>query len=153
MGPSTKDNWFNIHVCCQLLGMALFVAGVTLAFVKLNVSEQVRGPHNYRILHSFNLRILSSLLAFLLNFSMQSDGTVLAHKWVGVVVTALGSIQLVIGFMRPHPGSEWRPLWNVAHHYTGRLAIILAWVAVLIGGWIVYAKGYMGSQVKTHDVT
>jgi hypothetical protein len=61
------------------------------------------------------------------------------HQIFGTVIFALGLVQAMHGFIRPHKASKGeqtttlRKVWEVCHKGFGRIVIVLAWVNIYLG--------------------
>jgi Eukaryotic cytochrome b561 len=62
------------------------------------------------------------------------------HKLFGVSIVAIGIVQFVMGFVRPHNPSQGedktliRQVWEIVHKYlVGRVVIVLAWTNIFLG--------------------
>ena len=103
--------WFHLHRGMQVLGFIVFIIGIAFAYSYLDVD---------------NLNGLPGLYAC---------GQ--AHMVLGNIVAGMFVLQVVFGFVRPHPGpGPLRSLWTIFHHWLGRLAIACSWVVVLLGIYI-----------------
>lgn len=51
-----------------------------------------------------------------------------AHKTLGIIIAAIVGYQFIAGMCRPGVGAPRRALWNAAHHWPGRAALVIAWV-------------------------
>jgi hypothetical protein len=128
--------WFRLHRGLNYAGLAAALAAWIVALVKL-------GP---------------------LNVGSESGALPSAHAVVGMLVMILGLLQPVNAILRPHKGEKYRPLWEIVHKTTGRVAwagglanvmvgIVLfrerdtcasvwpviayaVWLCVYVGGWI-----------------
>lgn len=56
-----------------------------------------------------------------------------AHKGIGGAAVALYGIQVLMASVRPNPSHKRRKLFNIAHHWTGRVGIALGIISVFIG--------------------
>lgn len=98
--------WFKVHRIVQFAGFGISVAGFILAIV------MTKPPH----------------------FKTSSG-----HAQVGLTVMVLGIVQIAVAIFRPNPAnvgqnkSIIRVLWEFSHWWIGRLALILAVVAIFLG--------------------
>lgn len=95
--------WYRLHMALQLTTLLCTAAGGVLAFV---------------------------------SFSWQGTpgGAVgAAHKYGGIVVLVLSVAQLLVGLIRPKPMTPRRPAWNQLHWWNGRVTLLLAWVVIGMG--------------------
>ncbi|KAJ9513660.1 hypothetical protein QJQ45_015416, partial [Haematococcus lacustris] len=108
-----KGLWFYAHVACQLLAVACFIAGVTIALVVFDSGV----PSNVQ-------RIGES------------------HEVIGIILIAMVAVQVLLAVAaRPAPGTPRRPMWDLLHHNWGRATLLLAWANCFLG--IVYfARGW-----------
>ena len=55
------------------------------------------------------------------------------HGPIGITVAVLAFSQLLLAFARPKPEAPLRLWWNWQHWFTGRAAVCLAVINVVIG--------------------
>ena len=55
------------------------------------------------------------------------------HGPIGITVAVLAFSQLLLAFARPKPEAPHRLWWNWQHWFTGRAAVCLAMINVVIG--------------------
>lgn len=94
--PFKKAFWFVLHVFCMLSTFVLTLVGATLIIVKKE------------------------------GFSFKGAGdSLMWHPILGVVLLGLAIFQVAIAFLRPHPGTKFRPLFNWVHWTVGNSAHIV----------------------------
>jgi len=110
------DNlWFKVHRITQYSGFTISIAGIILGYVML-------GPYHFRKV---------------------------THAVIGTVILVLSFFQVLIAFFRPHiipdkPKTKNRKLFELIHHWNGRILALLAVVQIYLG---IFAIGYD----KTHE--
>jgi hypothetical protein len=62
-----------------------------------------------------------------------SDGPTIAHLSTGTIVVALATLNILLGIFRPSQASPRRKYFNWIHGWSGRLAVVLAFVTVFLG--------------------
>ena len=105
--------WFRLHVALQLSGMVCFIVGFVYAW---------------------------KYLPGVGNGDPTGAKVGLAHMYLGTIIMGLAGLQVIVGFVRPKPGSRPRPLWNILHHWLGRLTIFSAWVTVYMGIYMAHTS-------------
>jgi hypothetical protein len=60
-----------------------------------------------------------------------------AHGILGIIVMLLGLLQPANAVVRPHPGERLRWAWELLHKGSGRLALLLAFVNISLGVFLV----------------
>ncbi len=61
-----------------------------------------------------------------------------AHSMLGIIVMGLATAQVAVGFIRPAPDAKLRWLWNIVHHWLGRITLVTAWTTTFIGIYIAH---------------
>ena len=105
--------WFRLHVALQLSGMVCFIVGFVYAW---------------------------KYLPGVGNGDPTGAKVGLAHMYLGTIIMGLAGLQVIVGFVRPKPGSRPRPLWNILHHWLGRLTIVSAWATVYTGIYMAHTS-------------
>ncbi|XP_072173088.1 putative ferric-chelate reductase 1 [Diadema setosum] len=90
--------WFSIHRTCMLSAFGLFIMGFIIIFVHVG---GIIGRN-------------------------EEVGRLFAHTICGILATACGVINPIMAIFRPHPGTEYRPIFNWAHWAVGLLGYCLA---------------------------
>ncbi|XP_071486945.1 putative ferric-chelate reductase 1 [Diadema antillarum] len=89
--------WFSIHRTCMVSAFVLFIAGFIIIFVHVGgIIGSDEPPRRF------------------------------AHTICGILATAFGVINPIMAIFRPHPGTEYRPIFNWAHWAVGLLGYSLA---------------------------
>ncbi|GFR42660.1 hypothetical protein Agub_g3597 [Astrephomene gubernaculifera] len=112
-----KQIWFLGHVVCQWGGMALFIAGFVVLYIKLEIEED----------------------------SMPGGDVGEAHQKIGIAVMAAAVAQMILGHVRPDPKHPRRGLWNLLHHNLGRLSVLVASANIYIGIYIYHVSQWQAS--------
>lgn len=110
--------WFMIHTVSVAFGMAAFLAGLVIAFVKLGRASR---PNTVKESGEFDPWEVHSIL--------------------GYIVIGLSGVQLLMGIARPDMKAWIRPVWTVVHTNLGLTTVLTAWAAVYTG-IAVYHKLY-----------
>uniref|UniRef100_A0A0G4HMB7 Cytochrome b561 domain-containing protein n=1 Tax=Chromera velia CCMP2878 TaxID=1169474 RepID=A0A0G4HMB7_9ALVE len=120
--------WFFLHLILQLSGLAIGVAGWTVALSQFQVLDQ-----------------------------WKPQGSLYAHACMGVVVMCLGLLQPINAFFRPHkaePGDKrtcLRLAWEIVHKSFGYISIVLgvgtAAVGALHSRYAVSFLGALGASI------
>ena len=138
--PYVADNsWLYIrltHALFMLVGWGIVLPlGVTIA---AGFKQRIGAPRWYQ-LHR-GLQISGLVLALIgVSIALVSFGTPLgsygAHGILGLIVTSLGILQPLNGFLRPHkqPRGRSRIAWEWLHKGSGYTAIILSVVTITLG--------------------
>ncbi|MEW5301605.1 MAG: hypothetical protein WDW36_004455 [Sanguina aurantia] len=113
-----KALWFVLHLTFQLAGFFMFCAGFVVSIIYFDLTSIPGG----------------------------SVGQM--HAYLGMVLMAMATLQVLGGAFRPAPGSAVRAVWNPIHHNMGRLAIMVSWVSLYSGVWIYSVSIYGGSLVQ-----
>mmetsp|Transcript_11713 Transcript_11713/g.21339 ORF Transcript_11713/g.21339 Transcript_11713/m.21339 type:complete len:342 (+) Transcript_11713:52-1077(+) len=100
-----KGYWFKLHRAIQCTGLLLAVAGFLIAITQFDV------------------------------FTAEGVNISKIHGTCGVITMALGILQPINAYFRPHPepASEKRVLWEKLHKNSGRFALGLAFLTILLG--------------------
>lgn len=93
------------------------------------------------------LTLLLTITGFVLIFVAVQDYSVLsgfqkAHPVMGIVVTFFVILNPLMALCRPHPGTPRRPIFNWAHWFVGRAALILGGITVYFGFYIPTAESF-----------
>ncbi|GAX83086.1 hypothetical protein CEUSTIGMA_g10512.t1 [Chlamydomonas eustigma] len=105
------DMWFNVHRILQLSGVTLFSIGLILPWTAFG---QGSSGGNSSLLES--------------------------HGAVGIIIAVLTYSQTVLAFVRPKPDATYRQWWNLQHWFTGRAAVLLAIINLIIGVQVFHQK-------------
>lgn len=101
--------WFHLHRAVQCIGLVVFILGIALAWRYLDIDDFKGGD---KTLYS----------------------CAQTHEILGTIVAGMVVLQILLGFIRPHPGpGKIRQAWTLAHHWLGRLVIVSAWTVVFLG--------------------
>ncbi|KAK7292770.1 hypothetical protein RJT34_15623 [Clitoria ternatea] len=79
----------------------------------------------------FVLGITGVISGLVLNNQLHFDVTL--HKVLGIIILILGCLQIMAFLARPKKESKGRKYWNLYHHNTGRILIILAIANIFYG--------------------
>ncbi|KAK7389854.1 hypothetical protein VNO78_25149 [Psophocarpus tetragonolobus] len=79
----------------------------------------------------FLLGVIGVITGLVLNNQLRVD--VSLHKALGIIIFVLGCLQIMALLGRPKKESKVRKYWNVYHHNTGRILIILAVANIFYG--------------------
>ncbi|WOL15597.1 cytochrome b561 and DOMON domain-containing protein [Canna indica] len=80
---------------------------------------------------------VAGIVGVIAGFKLERDlGEYGAHKALGVVVLALGCVQVTAILARPKEKSKARKYWNWYHHCVGRAAVVGATANVFYGLWL-----------------
>lgn len=80
---------------------------------------------------SFFIGLAAVVVGVSLNNRLHAD--IQAHKTIGIFVLVLTILQVMAFFARPNKDSKRRKYWNWYHSWTGRTAIFLAAVNMMLG--------------------
>lgn len=114
-GRHREPLWFRLHVGCQMLGLALALAGWLLALTQFSV------------------------------FSSGATGASFAHACMGCVVMSLGLLQPINAAIRPHKDKSTagrtarRAAWELWHKGSGYVAVLLSIFTIALGTRIISA--------------
>ncbi len=100
--------WFQLHLALQLSGIAVFVVGFVWPHAYLPAGPTTGGQCGQ------------------------------AHSLLGHIVIGLATAQVAVGFIRPAPDAKLRWLWNIVHHWLGRITLVAAWTTTFIGIYIAH---------------
>lgn len=70
------------------------------------------------------------------------------HYYLGTIILALASAQVLFGVLRPNLHSTVRRYWNLLHWNLGRLVILAAWANIFIGIYLFKNSIYAGRSDK-----
>ena len=93
--------------------------------------------HLHRILNMTGLTV--AFAAWIIAITKIAPGVTAAHYNIGMIVMSLALFQPINAAIRPHPPAKGeaistkRFIWNLLHHWTGRVAYVLAVINVFIG--------------------
>ncbi|KAL1367009.1 hypothetical protein AAHE18_02G020600 [Arachis hypogaea] len=79
----------------------------------------------------FIIGIIGVISGLVLNNQLQVD--VSLHKALGIIILVLACLQMMALLARPNKASKMRKYWNLYHHNTGRVLIILAIANIFYG--------------------
>ena len=48
--------------------------------------------------------------------------------------------QVILGFVRPNPKADQRPMWNLVHHNLGRVTLCAAWTTIYLGIYLAHTS-------------
>jgi len=123
------------HALCMLIGWGIFLPiGTGLA---AGMRDKLGAPRWYTIhrnLQCFGLIIaIAGVLVmttsdFVVDFDQYS-----AHGNLGILVTTIGALQPLNGFLRPDKKAPRRFAWALLHKSSGWLALLLACVTIFLG--------------------
>ncbi|KAK6919984.1 Cytochrome b561/ferric reductase transmembrane [Dillenia turbinata] len=75
-----------------------------------------------------------------------------SHRAIGIVSLVLSILQIMAFFLRPDKDAKFRRLWNLYHHWFGRIALFFGVVNIVIGIQIAHAgddwKGVFGFLIS-----
>lgn len=112
----SKELWFRLHQILQISGLTFFIAGICYAFLYLDTGSLGRTGNG-------GIGSLSSCTA--------------AHQVFGCILIGLCGLQIILGFIRPHPGDSFlRRAWEGTHRNLGRVAIVSGWIVSILGYYI-----------------
>eukprot|EP00210_Caulerpa_lentillifera_P005389 g5151.t1 len=77
--------------------------------------------------------VFCALLIALINFQPIESKKGRMHRLVGILTSILLAIQVLAGIFRPSLEHELRPIFNVAHAWSGRCLALLAVISVFLG--------------------
>ena len=108
--PQLSPAWLRLHQAFVTIGIVLLIAGFAIAVNQLDSLDYSKTENNY-------------------------------HRIAGYIVFALFLLQFVLGFVRPHAPpigsgeklSERRRVWNVVHHWNGRIAYVFGIAQIYTG--------------------
>ncbi|XP_052113186.1 cytochrome b561 and DOMON domain-containing protein At3g07570 [Arachis duranensis] len=79
----------------------------------------------------FIIGTIGVISGLVLNNQLQVD--VSLHKALGIIILVLACLQMMALLARPNKASKMRKYWNLYHHNTGRVLIILAIANIFYG--------------------
>ncbi|KAI3948064.1 hypothetical protein MKX01_014663 [Papaver californicum] len=105
---SAGPAWFYLHMACQhvayVVGVTGWVLGLRLGF--------------------------ESVGTYIKPFYFQRYS---AHRYIGIVLFSLGTLQVFALLLRPSPDHKYRFYWNIYHRMTGYTVIVLSVINVFKG--------------------
>ncbi|GLJ21524.1 hypothetical protein SUGI_0398330 [Cryptomeria japonica] len=129
---SSTDNLRKSHGVLGLIGWGILLPlGVIIArhfrqwdpaWFYLHIGFQMAG---------FILGIAGISLGFKLSNRLSTD--VDTHKAIGIIMLAIGALQVAALFIRPQKDSKIRKYWNWYHHWFGRILLILGIANIFYG--------------------
>ncbi|XP_061372445.1 cytochrome b561 and DOMON domain-containing protein At3g07570-like [Gastrolobium bilobum] len=72
----------------------------------------------------FVLGVMGVITGLVLDYQLNLDVSI--HEALGITILVLGCLQIMAFLARPHKESKVRKSWNLYHHTTGRILIVLA---------------------------
>uniref|UniRef100_A0A0G4HUF8 Cytochrome b561 domain-containing protein n=1 Tax=Chromera velia CCMP2878 TaxID=1169474 RepID=A0A0G4HUF8_9ALVE len=113
--------WYYLHMCLQIGGLVVGLAGWSIALSQFQVLEQ-----------------------------WKPEGALYMHAILGMCVMCLGLVQPINAFLRPHKPDEGqkksclRLTWEIAHKTIGYVAIIAGIGTVALGAFMTrYPVGFL----------
>ncbi|GJY94826.1 cytochrome b561 and DOMON domain-containing protein-like protein [Tanacetum coccineum] len=76
------------------------------------------------------------IAGFVTGVMLGSDSTGIthtSHRYIGITLVTLGTVQVLALFLRPKPGSKYRIYWNIYHRGCGYSTLILSIIQVYSG--------------------
>ncbi|XP_060069909.1 putative ferric-chelate reductase 1 homolog [Ylistrum balloti] len=121
--------WFQLHRSLMVLATLAVIAGIVVIFVDVGKWSQLIGQEEWKR----------------------------AHPYIGIVVGAVVIINPLMAVFRPHPGDDYRYIFNWAHWAVGTIGHFLAVFNVFIGvelpatkapSWLIIVLAvYVGYQI------
>jgi len=136
-GWMTRDTGKKVHgVLMGLTFILIFPLGVVIA----RYLKPVRPPLWFELHRALQWAgVVLSTFAFVVAINVLSTDTYKTHRVIGIIAMALVFWQPLNTFIRPHPPKQGEPIsnerriWNLVHHWSGRVCVVLGIINVYIG--------------------